>query len=394
MLEYSNKKTTKKKIEENFLFVGTESENVYSYYQKFSKKMTECLNYSQNLQLSPDFYSINSLSSYAEIYEEENRLLIVSINNKEDFSFYNGTQNKKKKENIINDFNISLYKSIKLKNFNKQIFTENFIYNPLISHLETKINKNFYKEEGFLREINNKYDSFKSSILFKEEDLRNSFDNFFINEEIEMEIKPFDDLLLDDIKEILTKMAFPDYESEKANQINLSNFSKYINNSYLLDVLNYFNYILSDYNPINSINHRISNNNVINRIIKKAQNIEKKNSKNKTQLNSITTNINNHKFDKKELFNEIQKELEDKEHMINMENEHIKNYYTHLFINNKKIGKENFKNVLKFLQKGYYKMFAWYINNDETEKYGINDIIKIGSKGNLTFYLNKNVNNR
>ena len=39
-------------------------------------------------------------------------------------------------------------------------------------------------------------------------------------------------------------------------------------------------------------------------------------------------------------------------------------------------------------------MFAWYINNDETEKYGINDIIKIGSKGNLTFYLNKNVNNR
>ena len=181
MLEYSNKKTTKKKIEENFLFVGTESENVYSYYQKFSKKMTECLNYTQNLQLSPDFYSINSLSSYAEIYEEENRLLIVSINNKEDFSFYNGTQNKKKKENIINDFNISLYKSIKLKNFNKQIFTENFIYNPLISHLETKINKNFYKEEGFLREINNKYDSYKSSILFKEEDLRNSFDNFFIN---------------------------------------------------------------------------------------------------------------------------------------------------------------------------------------------------------------------
>ena len=285
MLEYSNKKTTKKKIEENFLFVGTESENVYSYYQKFSKKMTECLNYSQNLQLSPDFYSINSLSSYAEIYEEENRLLIVSINNKEDFSFYNGTQNKKKKENIINDFNISLYKSIKLKNFNKQIFTENFIYNPLISNLETKINKNFYKEEGFLREINNKYDSFKSSILFKEEDLRNSFDNFFINEEIEMEIKPFDDLLLDDIKEILTKMAFPDYESEKANQINLSNFSKYINNSYLLDVLNYFNYILSDYNPINNINHRISNNNVINRIIKKAQNIEKKNYKTKKQLN-------------------------------------------------------------------------------------------------------------
>jgi hypothetical protein len=188
-------------------------------------------------------------------------------------------------------------------------------------------------------------------------------------------------------------MAFPDYESEKANQINLSNFSKYINNSYLLDVLNYFNYILSDYNPINNINHRISNNNVINRIIKKAQNIEKKNSKTKTQLNSISTNINNHKLDKKELFNEIQKELEDKEHMINMENEHIKNYYTHLFINNKKIGKENFKNVLKFLQKGYYKMFAWYINKDETEKYGINDIIKIGSNGNLTFYLNKKVNN-
>ena len=45
MLEYSNKKTTKKKIEENFLFVGTESENVYSYYQKFSKKIKEFLNY-------------------------------------------------------------------------------------------------------------------------------------------------------------------------------------------------------------------------------------------------------------------------------------------------------------------------------------------------------------
>ena len=78
--------------------------------------------------------------------------------------------------------------------------------------------------------------------------------------------------------------------------------------------------------------------------------------------------------------------------MINMENEHIKNYYTHLFINNKKIGKENFKNVLKFLQKGYYKMFAWYINNEETLNYGINDVIKIGTtKSDLTFYLNKNV---
>ena len=47
-----------------------------------------------------------------------------------------------------------------------------------------------------------------------------------------MEIKPLDDLLLDDIKEILTKLVFPDYESEKTNQFNLSNFSKYINNLY------------------------------------------------------------------------------------------------------------------------------------------------------------------
>ena len=91
-----------------------------------------------------------------------------------------------------------------------------------------------------------------------------------------MEIKPLDDLLLDDIKEILTKLVFPEYESEKTNQFNLSNFTKYINNLYLLDVLEYFNYILSDYNPINNINYRVSNNNVINKIIRKAQNIEKK----------------------------------------------------------------------------------------------------------------------
>ena len=38
----------------------------------------------------------------------------------------------------MNDFNISLYKSIKLKNFNKTIFTENFINKPLVSNLETK----------------------------------------------------------------------------------------------------------------------------------------------------------------------------------------------------------------------------------------------------------------
>ena len=79
--------------------------------------------------------------------------------------------------------------------------------------------------------------------------------------------------------------------------------------------------------------------------------------------------------------------------MFNIKNDNINNYYTHLFINNKKIGKENFKNVLKFLQKGNYKMFAWYINNEETLNYKINDVIKIiTTKENLTFYLNKNVN--
>ena len=175
--------------------------------------------------------------------------------------------------------------------------------------------------------------------------------------------------------------------------INLSNFSKYINNLYLLDILEYFNYILGDYNPINNINYRISNNNVINGIIRKAQNIEKKNLNIKNQINPISNNIYK-KLDENELFNEIQKELEDKEHMFNIKNDNINNYYTHLFINNKKIGKENFKNVLKFLQKGYYKMFAWYINIEETLKYGINNVIKIGTtEGNLTFYLNKNVNN-
>ena len=89
--------TTKNKIEENFLLDGAETENVYSLYQNFSKKMAEYLNFTQNLHLSPDFYSINSHSYYAEIYEEDNKLLIVSFNNKEDFYFYNGTQKIQKK---------------------------------------------------------------------------------------------------------------------------------------------------------------------------------------------------------------------------------------------------------------------------------------------------------
>ena len=299
----------------------------------------------------------------------------------------------------MNDFNISLYKSIKLKNFNKTIFTENFINKPLVSNLETKINKEFYREEAYLKKLCNKYDSQKSTILCERNDLSKLFDNFFINDEIKMEIKPLDDLLLDDIKEILTKLVFPDYESEKTNQFNLSNFSKYINNLYLLDVLEYFNYILSDYNPINNINYRVSNNNIINKIIRKAQYIEKKNLNIKNQ--TFNTKIINSKLDKNELFNEIKKELEDREHMFKIKNNnnninnnynHSKNNYSHLFINNKKIGKENFNIVLKFLQKGNYKMFAWYINNEETLNYGINDVIKIGTtKGNLTFYLNKNV---
>ena len=67
--EYSNNQTTQNKIEKNFLLVEEESENVYFYYQKFSKEMAEFLNYTQNLNLSPEFYSITSLSCYAEIYE-------------------------------------------------------------------------------------------------------------------------------------------------------------------------------------------------------------------------------------------------------------------------------------------------------------------------------------
>ena len=111
---------------------------------------------------------------------------------------------------------------------------------------------------------------------------------------------------------------------------------------------------------------------------------------NKKQIESFSSIINN-KLDDNELINEIQKELEDKEYMFNKKDNN--NYYTHLFINNKKIGKENFKNVLKFLQKGYYKMFAWYINNEETLNYKINDVIKIiTTKENLTFYLNKKIN--
>ena len=388
---------TKNKIEENFLLDGAETENVYSLYQQFSNNMVEYLNFTQNLNLSPDFYSINSHSYYAEIYEEENKLIIVSFNNKEDFSFYNG----QKKDNLMNnDFNISLYKSIKLKNFNKTIFTENFINKSLVSNLETKINKEFFREEAFLKKLCNKYDSKKSKILCDKNDLSKLFDNFFINDEIKMEIKPLDDLLLDDIKEILTKLVFPDYESEKTNQFNLSNFSKYINNLYLLDVLEYFNYILSDYNPINNVHYRVSNNNVINKIIRKAQNIEKKNLNIKNQNNTINTKNLNSKIDKNELFYEIKKELEDREHMFKIKNNnsnlnnnnHNKINYTHLFINNKTIGKENFNLILKFLQKGNYKMFAWYINNEETLNYGINDVIKIGTtKSDLTFYLNKNV---
>ena len=391
---------TKNKIEENFLLDGAETENVYSLYQQFSNNMVEYLNFTQNLNLSPDFYSINSHSYYAEIYEEENKLIIVSFNNKEDFSFYNGNSKIQKKDNLMNDFNISLYKSIKLKNFNKTIFTENFINKSLVSNLETKINKEFFREEAFLKKLCYKYDSKKSKILCDKNDLSKLFDNFFINDEIKMEIKPLDDLLLDDIKEILTKLVFPDYESEKTNQFNLSNFSKYINNLYLLDVLEYFNYILSDYNPINNINYRVSNNNVINKIIRKAQNIEKKNLNIKNQNNTINTKNLNSKIDKNELFYEIKKELEDREHMFKIKNNnsnlnnnnHNKINYTHLFINNKTIGKENFNLILKFLQKGNYKMFAWYINNEETLNYGINDVIKIGTtKSDLTFYLNKNV---
>ncbi len=390
--EYSKNETTENQIQNNFLFnEGDDNDNVYSYYHKFSKKMAEYLNLTQNLDLSPEFYSITSLSYYAEIYEEENKLLIVSFNNKQDFHYYNGFKNQIKKRK--NDLNISVYKNIKLKNINKEIFIENFINNSLVSNLETKINRNFYREEGFLRKLCNKYDSLKSTILCENVNLSNIFDNFFINNEIKMEIKPCEDLFLDDIKEILTKLAFPDYESKKSNQINISNFAKlkYINNLYLLDILEYFNSILSDYNPINNINHRISNNNIINGILRKVKNIEKKNLNNKKQIEPISSIINN-KLDENELINEIQKELEDKEYMLNIKKDN-NNYYTHLFINNKKIGKENFKNVLKFLQKGYYKMFAWYINNDETLNYGINDVIKIvTTKENLTFYLNKKIN--
>lgn len=129
--------------------------------------------------------------------------------------------------------------------------------------------------------------------------------------------------------------------------------------------------------------------------------ILKKNINIKTSNNTFYTKNINSKIDKNELFNEIKKELDDREHMFKIKNNnnninnnynHNKNNYSHLFINNKKIGKENFNIVLKFLQKGNYKMFAWYINNEETLQYGINDIIKIGTtKGNLTFYLNKNV---
>ena len=390
--EYSKNETTENQIQNNFLFnEGDDNDNVYSYYHKFSKKMAEYLNLTQHLDLSPEFYSITSLSYYAEIYEEENKLLIVSFNNKQDFHYYNGFNNQIKKRK--NDLNISVYKTITLKNINKEIFIENFINNSLVSNLETKINRNFYREEGYLRKLCNKYDSLKSTILCENVNLSNIFDNFFINNEIKMEIKPCEDLFLDDIKEILTKLAFPNYESKKSNQINLSNFSKlkYINNLYLLDILEYFNSVLSDYNPINNINYRISNKNVINGILRKAKNIEKKNLNNKKQIESFSSIINN-KLDDNELINEIQKELEDKEYMFNIKKDN-NNYYTHLFINNKKIGKDNFKNVLKFLQKGYYKMFAWYINNEETLNYKINDVIKIvTTKENLTFYLNKKIN--
>ena len=90
----------------------------------FKKKWLYIFKFTQNLIfLSPYFYSIKSYSYYAEIYEEDNKLLIVSFNNKEDFFFIMVHKKFKKKYNFMNDFNISFYKSIKLKNFNKTIFT-------------------------------------------------------------------------------------------------------------------------------------------------------------------------------------------------------------------------------------------------------------------------------
>lgn len=308
-----------------------------------------------------------------------NKSILLLDDNKNYMNIEEELINKKDKEdnNNINLINFPEINNIHKLNINND--TNNSFVN---NNINTLLNNSTYYTNSFHNTKN-----FRKSIHFK-------------NNEIMIEITKYNNFIQENISLFLLNLSnnqeslnnaksnikLDDDNLKNINKINdINEIIKATDNTYMLDLINYFNNIFTPqlYNKFSLYkNIKINNPSEVlseaNSVLEEDENNYIQNKDEEGLMNDIK------KYFDEELIKEINKDVE------------ITQNFTHFYIEGNKFSKDNMKKIVSFLTKENYCMFAWSYNKEETKKLGlINNIIKVANLSDkVWFYINiKNSDN-
>ena len=336
---------------------------IYSFFNTFVHRMKAMPKLLELIKTSPEEYSTLTPGSYGVIYAKDAEIKIKFSNKTENINEYISSMSNSIDENN----HLCLFKPLKLNFLKNKIYEDVFIKNTLPAYLETKQNKFIYKNEIYLKYILRKEEKIKKGVLIP--DLRN-YENFFIHDEIEVEITSINDILYENLSSSLTSLL---KDTDNISILSsLNDIISHLDNFHLLFYLEYFIALFS-------LQVRLNDNPLVK--IKKEnfkkvmQNIRKK--KNKKENIAPVEQNSEQSQETNELYIEIKTELEKKEKEINTNLK--KQEINFLYIDSKTMSKNEIEKIVKIINNFNCKMFAWYFDTEETQKFGIENCIQIGT---------------
>ena len=340
--------------------------------------------------------------NFCEIFLSQNNLLCIRQGKDSNTFFLNDYLHIKTNQ-------IKLNKQIDFNKLNKSIYEDVFVYHNIYGYLEMKTSKTMYMNESYVSHLKRKIDMMKSPLLYYPPINYNEYENYFINNTIDIELNDgYIDLVNDTLSDLLTELTVIS-ENDKSNNIQedkinktFNDIIKHIDNIHLLNYLEYF-YSLFMYREtfLDDPYKQINKSNIRKIVLKYLCNKNSTNDDKKTKI-SISLNLNDDKENK--LYNELKNELNQREkeyeNEINSSINSKNNKITYLYINTEQMKKENIFNLLSILSlnnnknkkrnqliknENLSKLFdinilAWTYDEQETIKtFQINNVVKLGS---------------
>ena len=351
---------------------------IYGFFTNFGKNICSMPKLIQILKVPPADFQRVSPETYAEIFSSDSELKIKHfrshrIESLKDYLYQINNENHNNEEN-----DLSVYQNINFNTMKISIYNEIFIQATLYGYLETKINKYLYKSDSFTSFIEDKFSMKKRTVLIPDFPL---FDKFFQLNEIKVEITSINDLLYENVSSTLTSLV----NKKEKFAINLNDIVPHLDNLHMLRYLEYFNTIFTaskalSSDPLESL--KLEN---FQKVLKTYLAPKKK--ENDAKQNEIIQkeeeHNNDNSFDNSELYIEIKTELEKKEKEFSdciPPNPTI----THLYFNTRTMNEQEIEKIVEFINKGFCKMFAWYLNLEATRKLGVKNVVNVGYISTLT----------